>query len=67
MRKFHVFINPQNGALVLISENNPDFLFYEESHEEIKAGNRRECVNYIDEYQYENFVSDEEFLFKILN
>lgn len=67
MRKFHVFLNTSNGALVLISENNPDFMFYEETHEDIKCGNRRDCVQFIEEYRDVNYIPDDEFNLHCLN
>lgn len=67
MKRFYVFLNPQNGALVLISANNADFMFYEETHEEIKNGNRKECVEFIEQYQDDNLIPDDVFNVHLLN
>lgn len=67
MKKFYVFLNTENGALVLISANNPDFMFYEESHSQIKNGNRKECIQFMEQYQEDYLIPDEVFNVHLLN
>lgn len=67
MKSYYVFLSPEDGALTLVSANNPNFIDYEERLTEIFVGSRKECVTYIEEYQDENFIPDGELLVNYLN
>lgn len=59
MKSFHVFTSPTDGALTLVSDNNPHFMDYEERLILIKSGSRKECITFLEEYQEENFISED--------
>lgn len=60
---FTIFKNQEDGALTLINNDNPDFMFYEERLSELFSGTKKECVDFIFEYQDENLIPDEEFIY----
>lgn len=64
MKKYHLFINDNNGAITLISENNPDFGFYADTLTLLYKGNRRDCIRFLEQYQDENYIPDEIRMFE---
>lgn len=67
MKRFHVFLSPEDGALTLVSHQNVNFMDYEERLTEIYKGNKRACLQFIEDYQDENLIPDDAFIVHEIN
>lgn len=59
-----LLINPQNGGIIMTSENHPEIPdFKTDGYIELYSGTKRECEDFMEQYWDEHCTPDENRIF----